>query len=93
MYPAYGHYAPYAPTAPAFINSLQVGRSEQMLSVTVVFLFIYKVGGSWGVAEVKTGFIYQASFQQFVRKINKTGGETVKCLCVCNLVIRIKLVI
>lgn len=28
MHPAYGHYAPYAPTAPAFINSLQVGRGR-----------------------------------------------------------------
>lgn len=48
MYPAYGHYAPYAATAPAFINSLQVGGSEQMLSVPVVFLFTYKAEGSWG---------------------------------------------
>lgn len=52
----------------------------------VVFLFIYKASGELGVVEVKTYLIYQASFQQFVRKSNKTSGKTVKCLCVCYLV-------
>lgn len=45
MHPAYGHYAPYAPTAPAFINSLQVGRDRNasMIDFLCDFFFDLKI--------------------------------------------------
>lgn len=51
MYPAYGHYAPYAPTGPAFINSLQVGSKQTFKCFFSYFLLIYLfhvLGDRWG---------------------------------------------